>query len=89
MTLLPLLSSRSLSRGRRASAVCCCVPCPAAAAVGRYLLPAGPTAANPLQRHAAAGWDRQTDSRTDGRPILLRVILESVMYSGEIFWRNI
>ena len=33
---------------RRAAA-----PRPAAVAVGRYLLPPGPTAANPPQRHAA------------------------------------
>jgi len=37
------------------------------AAVNRYLLAAGPTAANPQQQHAAAGWDRRTDRRTDGR----------------------
>jgi len=36
----------------------------AAAAIDRYLLPAGPTAANLQQRRAATGWDR----RTDGRP---------------------
>jgi len=35
---------------------------PATAAVDRYFLPAGPTAANPPQRHAAVDrWDRQTD----------------------------
>ena len=34
------------------------------AAIGRYLLPAGPTAANPP--HAAAAVDRR-DGRTDGR----------------------
>ena len=41
---------------------CCCAPSPAAA-IDRYLLPAGPAAANPP--HAAAAvdrWDRQTDS---------------------------
>jgi len=27
---------------------------------------AGPTAANPLQRRAAAGWDRRTNGRTPG-----------------------
>ena len=33
----------------------------------RYLLPAGPTAANPPQRHAAVDkWARQTDKQTDG-----------------------
>jgi len=36
------------------------------AAIDRYLLAAGPTAANPLQRRAA-GWDRQTDGRTHAR----------------------
>jgi len=30
----------------------------AAAAVDRHLLPAGPTAANPLRWHAADRWDR-------------------------------
>ena len=39
------------------------------AAINRYLLPTGPTAANPQQRRAAAGWDRQTDGRTDDRYI--------------------
>jgi len=38
------------------------------AAVDRYLLAAGPTAANPQQRRATAGWDRQTDRRMDARP---------------------
>jgi len=34
----------------------------AAAAINRYLLPAGPGAANPLQQHASFDrWDRQTD----------------------------
>ena len=31
------------------------------AAIDRYLLLAGPTAANPLQLHAVAGWDREAD----------------------------
>jgi len=40
-------------------------PPPAAAAtINRYLLPAGPTAANLHQRRVAAGWDRWTDRRT-------------------------
>jgi len=34
------------------------------AAIDRYLLASWPTAANPQQRRAAAGWDRRTDSRT-------------------------
>jgi len=39
---------------------------PAAAAVDRYLLPAGPTAANPPYAAAAVDrWDRQTDTRTE------------------------
>ena len=33
------------------------------AAIDRYLLAAGPTAANPQQRRAAARWDRATDGR--------------------------
>ena len=39
------------------------------AAIDRHLLPAGPTAANPQQRRAAAEWDRRTngDRQTDGR----------------------
>ena len=42
----------------------------ASAAIDRYLLPAGRTAANP-QRRSAAGelWDRRTDGRTDDRYI--------------------
>jgi len=35
------------------------------AAIDRYLPAAGPTAANPLQRRAAAGWDGHTDGRGD------------------------
>ena len=35
-----------------------------AATINRYLLPAGPTAANLHQRRVAAGWDRWTDRRT-------------------------
>ena len=41
----------------------------AATAHDRYLLSAGPTAANLQQRRAAAEWDRQTDGRTDDRCI--------------------
>jgi len=37
------------------------------AAIDRYLLAAGPTAANPQRQRAAAGWDRQTGGRTDAR----------------------
>jgi len=33
------------------------------AAIDRYLLHAGPTAANPQHRHAAAGRDKRTDDR--------------------------
>jgi len=33
------------------------------AAIDRHLLAAGPTAANPQQRRAAARWDRATDGR--------------------------
>jgi len=41
------------------------------AAIDRYLLPAGRTAANPRQRSAAGElWDRQTDGRTDDRYIV-------------------
>jgi len=36
------------------------------AAIG-YLPAAGPTAANPQQQRAAAGWDRQTDGQTPDR----------------------
>jgi len=39
------------------------------AAIDRYLLPAGPAAANPPPRRAASVWDRQIDGRTDGRSI--------------------
>jgi len=39
------------------------------AAVDRYLLLAGPTAANPQHRRAVGEWDRQTDGRTPYRYI--------------------
>jgi len=55
VTLLAFPAERRVAVRRAAG-------CPVAAAVGRYLLPAGPTAANPP--HAAAAvdrWDRQTD----------------------------
>jgi len=39
----------------------------AAASIDRYLLSVWPTAANLQQRRAAAGWERQTNGRTDGR----------------------
>ena len=38
------------------------------AAIDRYLLPAGPTAANPPHATAEGEWDRQTDGRTDTVP---------------------
>jgi len=38
------------------------------AAIDRYLLAAGPTAANLQQWRTAAGWDRRADRWTDGRP---------------------
>jgi len=37
------------------------------AAVDRYLLPVGPTAANPQQQRAAARLDTRTDGRTPDR----------------------
>ena len=49
---------------------CCYAPCPCSdsrAAIDRYLLPAGPTAANPPHAAAADEWDRdrQADRRRD------------------------
>ena len=42
---------------------CCCAPCSCST---RYLLPAGPTAANRPQWHTAVNrWDRQTDKQMD------------------------
>ena len=52
---------------------CCCGATAAGlwatirAATDWYLLPTGPTAANPSPLSAAAGLDRQTDRRVDGR----------------------
>jgi len=37
------------------------------AAIDRYILPAGPTAANPLHAAAAGELDRYADRQTDGR----------------------
>jgi len=63
----------------------CCAPCcgAAAATIDRYLLAAGPTAANPPQRRAAAsdGTNGQTDGRTDGRQLHRRCMLR-------ILWRQ-
>ena len=50
---------------RRAAAPCCCGA--GRAAIDRYLLPAGPTAANLPHAAAAGEWDRQTDGRTPYR----------------------
>ena len=36
-------------------------------AIDRYLLPAGPTAANPPHIAVAGEWNRQTDGQTSGR----------------------
>ena len=60
---------------------------PVAAAVDRYLPPAGPTTANPP--HAAAAvdrWDRQTDRQTDtdGRPTITYTLLHSTYYAGSV-----
>jgi len=43
-----------------AAARCCC------AAIDRYILPSGPTAANPQPADKTGEWDRQTGKRTDG-----------------------
>ena len=40
---------------------------PLSAAIDQYLLPAGPTAANPPHAAAVGKWDRQTDGRTPYR----------------------
>ena len=40
----------------------------APAAIDRYRLPAGPTAANPPHAAAASEWDRQTDTVPLHRP---------------------
>ena len=40
---------------------CCWPPARRRAAIDRYLLADGPTAANPQQLYAAAAWDRRTD----------------------------
>jgi len=61
----------------RRAAAAAVLRCPATSAIDRYLLPAGPTAANPPQRRAAAGWDgrtrqRRTDTRQIDRPCSAR-----------------
>ena len=45
----------------------CPLPHAASAAIGRYVLHAGPTAANPPHAAAASKWHRQSDTQTDGR----------------------
>jgi len=50
--------------------ICCWAPCCCPVLLrrwpcsNRYLLPAGPTAANPPHAAAAGEWDRQTEGRT-------------------------
>ena len=39
------------------------------AAIDQYILPTGPTAANPQQQCAAVGWDGGTDRQTDARQL--------------------
>ena len=59
------------------ASVCRATGHPAAAAVDRYVLLDGPTAANPLQRHAAVdGCDRQTDIHPTVIYTLLRMLCE-------------
>jgi len=41
---------------------------PLSAAIDQYLLPAGPTAANPPHAAAVGKWDRQTDTIPFHRP---------------------
>jgi len=69
--LISRCSTPSVGCQHDAACICsCCAPCcwQPAPAIGRYLLPARRSAANPL--HAAAAvdrWDRQTDRHTDKR----------------------
>ena len=49
----------AFAAARRAAAPCCCGA--GRAAIDRYLLPAGPTAANPPHAAATGEWDRQMD----------------------------
>ena len=52
----------------------------APAAIDRYLLPAGPTAANPSQLHAAVDrWGRKTDGRT-----AYRYVDSAAYYAGGV-----
>jgi len=50
---------KTFAAARRAAAPCCRGA--GRAATDRYLLPAGPTAANPPHAAAASEWDRLTD----------------------------
>ena len=61
------------------------------AAIDRFHLAAGRTAANPLQRRAEGEWDKRTDRRTDGRtpdscidlvPHTMRVVSTSLCRSS-------
>ena len=56
----------AFAAARRAAAPCCCGA--GRAAVSRYLLPAGPTAANPPHAAAADEWYRQADGQTGRTP---------------------
>ena len=57
----------AIAAERRSTVPCCCGA--RRAAIDRYVLPAEPTAANPLHAAAAGEWDIQTDGRTRYRYI--------------------
>jgi len=59
----------------RAVASCCC---------DQYLIPTGPTAANPQLTAAAGEWNRKTDGQTDGQTPY-RYIDPDIDYAGNTY----
>jgi len=69
----------AIAAERRSTVPCCCGA--RRAAIDRYLLPAEPTAANPLHAAAAGEWDRQTDGHGTVTLTLLRYAMRAVPIS--------
>ena len=72
-------SASYVSCKRGTACICCCgvVAAERRAAIDRYILPVGRSAANPQQRHVNDGIDEQTGGQTrqtDGRPTVTQTL---------------